>query len=228
RSSALIPRTCATWALVWPKPNSALPNGSPKRSCQPAAVHTCSVPATSEMWSSCTRVRCQASQVIELASGSIRASSAAGASPDTAEARTPSIRAKPSRRRSVAVLICLPSSRAGPVRTRSECWDDGNQGAALWHADHLGPRRPGAAPGSHQTLVAEPFLGDRGRILLVIHAGIVHLDQLLRGQLRTDRVEHIGQLLGQIRIDQRQHVLRQDHVLRVLQRDEVTTGQGRV
>ena len=34
---------------------------------QPCAVHTCSVPATSATWSSCTRVRCQTSQAIEFA-----------------------------------------------------------------------------------------------------------------------------------------------------------------
>lgn len=36
-------------------------------SCQPAAVHTCSAPATSATWSSSTRARCQTSQAMLLA-----------------------------------------------------------------------------------------------------------------------------------------------------------------
>ncbi len=53
----------------------------PNRSSQPPAVQTCSMPATSQTWSSWTLVKCQTSQAIELASGSARKVSSASLEP---------------------------------------------------------------------------------------------------------------------------------------------------
>ena len=76
-------RTCATSAAVCPQPCTSGGNGSANRSYQPAAVHTCSVPATSATWSSSIRVRCQSSHAIEFASSSGRHASWSRSRPST-------------------------------------------------------------------------------------------------------------------------------------------------
>src|SRR5690348_18145688 len=90
--------------------------GLPKRSCHASVIHACGLPASSETWSSSTRVRCHASQATVLACSAGRNTSCSGVKPSSARRKSSSTLLSPSTIRSLQSIATATYQSALHVR----------------------------------------------------------------------------------------------------------------
>src|ERR1700722_5521467 len=132
-TEAVAAATEATCSELCAYPWSIIPEGSPNRPVQLPDDHTCVTPNAAATWSSCTRVRCQISQLTGLAPGAIWYASCCSVSPSSTSATVSRIRPNPSA--SNSALVMDASLRDGPA------YGTGQAGSALTSATVSGRRR---------------------------------------------------------------------------------------